>query len=178
MVEQNRLITVTGGKLTTFRVMAAQAVDRAWEIIKGEAPQPTPTAQTTIARPEPPDLGALPEAAADRLSRRYGPDAEAIARLAAGPFLAAFLDEKRGLLAAEVLYAVEQEMGLTLEDVMVRRLGLTYHTTDAGREALFAVADRMAGRLGWTSKEKNAQIERDQALLDRETRFKQSGRQG
>jgi glycerol-3-phosphate dehydrogenase len=64
-------------------------------------------------------------------------------------------------LLAEVVYAVEREMALTLADVLIRRLRIAYEVADHGRSASRVATAVLAGRLGW---DKRAGSDRDRAL--------------
>jgi alkyldihydroxyacetonephosphate synthase len=159
-VEKERLVTVCGGKLTTFRIMAAQTVDRVMTILTGEALPESPTTDMPLCPPGPrsSDLDRLPEAVADRLEAKYGPQASEIALLTRSPVFGAVLNEELGVTAAEIHYAVMYEMAQTLEDVMVRRLGLMHLTSDNGLRLAPRVAQQMAGLLGWSEEQTRDQI--------------------
>ena len=175
-VENERLITVCGGKLTTFRVMAAQTVDRVLEVLGREDGLPSPTAGLSICGPPgSPDLSrtGFPETVTSRLAQKYGPQAEAILTLAQSPLLAAVLDPGLGLLAAEVYWSVQGEMAMTLIDAMTRRLGLAYLTRDNGLKIAPKVARIMAPLLGWTEAEEQAQVREYLDLMGRECAFRE-----
>ena len=158
------LVTITGGKLTTWRRMAKLAVDRIVEREGREAPCRTHEIQ--LGMPE--DADALPEAPgveeASRvhLASRYGHAANLVMRLAAvDPALAKRISPELPDIAAEAAFAVDHEQAHTVADVLLRRtrLGLL----DAGRlcepgsDGPVAVARAMGGQLGW-----------DQARVERE----------
>ena len=138
------LFTITGGKLTTYRAMAEDLVDRVAAALRdaglGDAGpcrtrsiplglHGSPVAAVRLARAEVAGLGLPPRAAA-RLVQRYGDDWREAARL---------ISEDRSLgepvvdtlpvLGVEVALARSREMALTDEDVFVRRTRLT--TRDA-----------------------------------------------
>jgi len=174
-VENDRLVTVCGGKLTTFRLMAAQTVDRVFQILDKKEPPRCVTADLSLTGPtRAVDLGLTgwPPKVIQRLEEKYGLSAAAIADLSRFPLLAAVLDQESGLTAAEVYWAVQEEMALNLTDVMVRRLGLAYLTPDNGRRAASKAAEFMAGLLGWTAEETQAQLETYHRLLNDELGFK------
>ncbi|MEW5721611.1 MAG: FAD-dependent oxidoreductase [Thermodesulfobacteriota bacterium] len=174
-VEHDRLVTVRGGKLTTFRIMAAQTVDRVLEILTGATQPPSPTAGLALCGPGQvvtQEGTGFPESVTVRLERKYGPQARTILDLARSPVLAAVLDPEVGLTAAEVYWAVEGEMALTLTDAMVRRLGLMYMTPDNGLALCRRVARIMAPLLSWKEEETRAQVEAYMAYVDRERSFR------
>jgi len=150
------LISILGGKWTTYRLMAEKTIDRV---------QPsgcvTRTAQLTGAAGYHEDYwrelmqrGALTEAAARHLARKYGTEAPVVLALAeADPDLAAPLVNAAPPIRAEVVYAVRQEMALTVEDVLARRTGLQLYDWCLAMEAAPAVACLMARELGWEAAE-------------------------
>ncbi len=160
-LEKGRLLTVRGGKLTTFRLMAAQAVDMVMEVLgeKDAPPSVTPSMRICESKPDVGRIGEdLPPKAAARIREKYGPQAEAITILARGPLLRQMIDETAGVMAAEVFWAVEAEMAATLNDLMTRRLGLTYLTPDRGLEAAPKAARLMGSLLGWSKERLEAEI--------------------
>ncbi len=143
------LVSVAGGKLTTQRAMAQEVLDRVCTRLGRGGP--CRTRETT--------LGPLGDAAQG--IRELGFDEDAATFLATRHSLAdlaPWLDEPSAREQIdpslpyrwiEVPAAVEAEMAMTLEDVMVRRLGLFYEASDQGLVLARAVAERIAGHLGW-----------------------------
>ncbi|MDY6851578.1 MAG: FAD-dependent oxidoreductase, partial [Thermodesulfobacteriota bacterium] len=175
-VEGNRLVTVSGGKLTTFRLMAAQTVDKVFSLLQ---PKETPQAPTTglpLCRPRPPviDKDELPPQVMARLNEKYGRRAADIIALTQAPLLAVELDHELGLIAAEVYWAVQEEMAMTLPDAMVRRLGLTYLTPDNGLGPAWRIASLMADLLDWTPEETQNQLRAYKDLVNQELSFRVS----
>jgi glycerol-3-phosphate dehydrogenase len=70
-------------------------------------------------------------------------------------------------LLAEVVYAVEREMAVTLADVLVRRLRVAYEMADHGRAASRVATAVLAGRLGWDNARARDEIERYDAEVAR-----------
>ncbi|HZO79784.1 MAG TPA: glycerol-3-phosphate dehydrogenase/oxidase [Solirubrobacteraceae bacterium] len=150
------LITITGGKLTTWRRMAKLAVDRLVERDGRSAPCRT----QDIPLGEPVDPATLPRVEGvddegyESLARRYGQSASEVLEVAsARPQLAqSILDEFPDLLA-EVVFAARCEQALTLADVLLRRtrLGLLAPRAlcAAQSEAPLRVARAMGEELGW-----------------------------
>jgi glycerol-3-phosphate dehydrogenase len=150
------MITITGGKLTTFRRMAQMAVDALVErdgrfapCRTHEIPLGQPVAAERLTR-----VDGVAEDAYEALADRYGHDAERVLAVAAerpsfaGPIIAGFPD-----LIAEAVYAVRHEQARSLSDVLKRRtrLGLL-----AGRELCApgdtharVVASVIGEELGW-----------------------------
>lgn len=153
------LVSIMGGKWTTYRLMAQDTVDECLRQL-GEAPRPCQTAGQLLAGAEgfTPEgwrqLSPLPEDVARHLWKKYGTESQAIVALIhQRPDLAERLDEGLPFLAAEVIFAVETEMACTLPDVLGRRLGLELLDWAATLRALPAVTGLMAGVLGWTEGE-------------------------
>jgi glycerol-3-phosphate dehydrogenase len=114
------MVTVVGGKLTTYRRMAQDTLDR---LLRGGG------ARSVTARL--PLVGAAPPAvlqrleAPERLVRRYGIEAPAVASLAAGdPTLLQPLAEGVSALGVEILFGLRHEGALTLDDLLDRRVRL------------------------------------------------------
>jgi glycerol-3-phosphate dehydrogenase len=158
------LVTITGGKLTTWRRMAKLAVDRIVERDGREAP--CRTDEIPIGQPQDPaDLPVVPGIEDDsraHLAARYGHAARDVLRLAeAAPQLARRLSPDLPDLAAEAAFAAGHEQARTLADALLRRtrLGLL----DARRlaapdsESTHLAARAMAGELGWD----DARVERE-----------------
>jgi glycerol-3-phosphate dehydrogenase len=129
------LFTITGGKLTTYRAMAEDLVDRVAEVLGGAGRCRTreialglhgsAVAAVRLARDEVTRLGLPPRTAA-RLVQRYGDDWRGAARMiAADPPLGEPVVPGLPVLAVEVVLARDREMALTDEDVLVRRTRLT-----------------------------------------------------
>jgi glycerol-3-phosphate dehydrogenase len=150
------MLTITGGKLTTWRRMAKMTVDRIVERDAREAPCRTQEIQLgaqvapeTLARVDGVDADAYPALAA-----RYGHLASAVLRIAAEsrelrePIIAGFPD-----LLAEALHAVRSEQARGVADVLLRRtrLGLlaAREVSGEGSPALARVAEAIASELRW-----------------------------
>jgi glycerol-3-phosphate dehydrogenase len=160
------LVTITGGKLTTWRRMAKLAVDRIVEREGREAPCRTDEIQLGM----PVDAAELPEAprvdeeTRVHLAGRYGHAANLVMRLAAAdPSLAGRISPGLPDIAAEAVFAVDHEQAHTVADVLLRRtrLGLldARHLLEDGAEGPVRVARAMGGLLGWDG----ARVERELA---------------
>jgi len=148
------MITITGGKLTTFRRMAKMTVDRMVERDARDAP--CRTQEIPLGQPvDPADLPrveGVPDEAYEGLAGRYGHAAHEVLEIAAssGELAQPIVGDLTDLLA-EAVYAARREQALSLGDVLLRRtrLGLL-----SGRElltggALERVAAAAGGELGW-----------------------------
>ncbi len=126
-VSRNGLISIAGGKYTTYRVMARDAVDAASEVLG------RPVAACVTDR--------IPLVGKDRTGQlRELVDAE--------PKLGHSLGESRYTLA-DVMYATTHEGALHLDDVLTRRTRVSIETKDRGVLVAARVADLMAAELGW-----------------------------
>ncbi len=158
-VDRDELISVGGGKLTTHRAMAEEVVDLVGRRLGRREPCTTALAQVgPPAGTESAFLAmGLPPDTARHLASRYDPDEF-------GPFLGDAGARERILtnrpcVIAEVDAAVEGEMALTLEDVLVRRLGMFYETNDLGTTAAPKVAERMGRHLEWSDERIRAEVD-------------------
>jgi len=149
------MLTITGGKLTTWRRMAKQTVDRLVEREGREAPCHTAEIPLGMeARPE--DLEApagIGEEALAQLAFRYGHAARHVLRLAAEhPELAEPIVPGRPDLLAEAAIAAQREQARSVADVLLRRtrLGLLAAPQLRDADSVRAVAAVLGGQLGWS----------------------------
>ncbi len=164
------MLTITGGKLTTWRRMAKQVVDRMVEREGRVAPCRTDDLPLGMAASEheldPPDAIAesdLPDGYRELLGFRYGHAAREVLRLAGErPELAAPIVEGQPDLLAEVATAARREQARTVADVLLRRTRLGVVAAPQLRTAasVAAVAETMAAELGWDEQRTEAEAER------------------
>ena len=145
-------MTVTGGKLTTYREMAADTVDAVVEQLDGAAVDP-PGAAAPSSSLLGGAGGAPPRPSTDaHLADRYGGEARRARALARRPTRRSAEPLVAGLpyLRAEAVYAVRHEMARTVDDVLSRRTRARLLARDASAAAAAAVgrADRRRARLG------------------------------
>ncbi|MCU1236276.1 MAG: FAD-dependent oxidoreductase [Candidatus Solibacter sp.] len=156
------LISILGGKWTTYRLMAQKTIDRVQEQL-GAPARECVTAGHRLFGSQGYSAGywrtmanvhGIPEATAQHLAGKFGMASSEILQLAAGkPDLLLPLVEGAAPLRAEVVYAVRQEMAATLEDVLARRIGLELYDWRLALEAAPATAELMGSELGWSSTE-------------------------
>jgi glycerol-3-phosphate dehydrogenase len=139
-VDPSGLLTITGGKWTTYRHMAEDCVDHA--IILGKLPDVPCSTKTLRIH------GYLEDSAALGSLEVYGSDAEAIRTLAQDPKLAARLHPALPYIAAEVVWAARAEMARTVEDVLARHTRALFLNARAAIEIAEPVAKLMAAELG------------------------------
>jgi len=169
------LISIAGGKLTTFRRMAERVVDLVFVRLGRRSPPcrtdevPLPGGEPTALDPAAlarslPQLSAVDAA---RLFRLHGAGCERImARIADDPAAGEVVTGLPGVLRAEIEHALDEEMTLTLEDLLERRtrsLSFDRHQGLGGVEAAAAIAAR---RLGWGAARTGAEIEAYRALAN------------
>ncbi len=162
------LVVVAGGKYTTYRVMAADAVDAAVHGLDRRSPA---SCTETV-----PLLGAdgysalwnsrarlavasgLHVARIEHLLRRYGSLAEeVIALIEKDRSLGQPLEGADDYLRAEVVYAASHEGAIHLEDVLARRTRVSFETFDRGVRSARPAAELMSDVLGWDA----ARLERE-----------------
>lgn len=170
------LVTVTGGKYTTYRVMAADAVDAAAEGLSSPVP-PSSTARLPLlgargfaavwsARARLARDTGLPLSLLEHLLRRYGAlTTELCEALADRPELGQPIPGAQQYLRVEAWYAAAHEGARDLDDVLSRRTRIAMETADRGETAAEAVAPLIAAVLGWTDDETAAAIARYRAWV-------------
>jgi glycerol-3-phosphate dehydrogenase len=173
------LVTVAGGKYTTYRVMARDAVDAVGEEL-GEAIDASRTDQVPLlgaeglttargrahAHPSAHRIGAV---AVEHLLERYGALALVLLDATAEqPELAEPIEGAPAYLLVEAWYAVVAEGALHLDDVLTRRTRISIETVDRGRAAAEPVAQAMAELLGWPGRKVRGEVGRYLERLDAE----------
>ena len=157
LVSPAGLITLTGGKWTTYRRMAQDAMERAQQV-GGLPPRACRTVQLPLH-------GWTPHAAAHPSRAVYGADAVRLeALIAEQPALDERLDAGLPCVAAEVVWAVREEMARTVEDVLARRTRALLLDARASVRAAPRVAALMALELGRDAAWQREQV-RDYAAL-------------
>jgi glycerol-3-phosphate dehydrogenase len=165
MVGATGLLSIAGGKLTTFRRMAERIVDLACEHLRAQGHAAPAAGRPRAARLGSGETGDDLSAYAARLKRRwpcvgadivdhlvtlYGSHAERMVEaMGADPALAERYAAELPLTRAELEYAVREEMAVTLEDFLERRSRVLLWEPDNGLSAAAPVAHSMAELLGW-----------------------------
>ena len=148
------VVSVTGGKLTTYRRMAADTVDQVVEVL-GRGGR-TRTARLRLRGAG--QVGRGGGAGAGHLEARYGAEAGAVrALVTADPDLGRPLVPSLPYLRAEAVHAVRAEMARSVTDVLARRTRALILAGDASAAAAGDVARLLAPELGWTEAEAAAQ---------------------
>jgi glycerol-3-phosphate dehydrogenase len=170
------LISISGGKLTTYRAMSAQVVD----VVEKTLGRTLSRSNTDREQLPGGDIRSLAETlraaelevgdavVARRLVEAHGSRWRDVVRLTAEePALARRIVRELPYLLAEVVYAVEFEMAETLGDVLIRRLRIAYEMADHGRAAARVATAILAGRLGWDNARAHVEIARYEAETER-----------
>lgn len=158
-VSDSGLVTITGGKWTTYRRMAQDTVNKV--IALGRLPQRD--CQTKELRIH----GANGSADDTNHLYVYGTDRKDIEELIINfPELGKRLHPRLEFLKAEVVWAVQNEMALTVEDVLARRVRILFLDAKAAQEVAPEVADILAEHLDKDAAWKQSQIEEFTQLAD------------
>ncbi len=176
------VVTVAGGKLTTYRKMAAEVVRVSLKTLKQRGHRLKVTRSKTAKVPLPGAAGlpqgglssvkqslrnrfgtVLTPVICDHLVDTYGARAEAVAELATGnPDYAKPLIEGRPEIAAQVVFAVQEEFAATATDFLIQRTQLFYRDQDQGLGALSEVVRLMGQLLDWDDARKETETQRYQ----------------
>jgi glycerol-3-phosphate dehydrogenase len=132
------MITVSGGKLTTYRAMAEQIVNQV-ELELGKKPSPCRTADVELPGKDRPDrIGAI---------------------VRAEPALAERPVPELPYSVAELRYAFEHEMALTLSDLLMRRTHIAFEIPDHGVTLAPRIVEAVAPSARWSEYAKRVQVE-------------------
>lgn len=173
------LTLVAGGKYTTYRVMAKDAIDLAAADlgpgVERSCTEAVPLVgahgykQMWSARARLAAEAGLTVATTEHVLRRYGSLAtEVLGLIAADPSLGAPLPGGERYLQAEIVYAVVGEGALHLDDILARRTRISIETIDRGKAAAVAAAALVAPYLEWDAATVQREIEHYQARVDAE----------
>jgi glycerol-3-phosphate dehydrogenase len=176
---QPGLISIAGGKYTTYRVMAQDAVDAAREDIGGEVSEsvtefiPLVGAEGYVALVNQVDRLArkqdLPVWRIKHLLERYGSLVHELFELAEGHrSLLEPLPGAEEYLRVEILYAASHEGALHLDDLLTRRTRISIETPSRGVDSAKAVAEIVAPALGWDAEKVGSEIAAYVARVDAE----------
>jgi len=179
-IGEDGLITIAGGKLTTYRKMAKECVDTAVQILKltGQLPEDIHSGQTfkyplpgAVGWPEDDDHDKVAEQISDacecdlsyttrrHLVDTYGMRGLELARLCAEqPALLEPIVPGRVEIMAQVDFAVHEELAASVSDVMIRRTQIFFRDFQQGLGSVDKVANRMAELIGWSDEEKERSI--------------------
>ncbi|MGI8993061.1 MAG: glycerol-3-phosphate dehydrogenase/oxidase [Nocardioidaceae bacterium] len=181
---QPGLISIAGGKYTTYRVMAADAIDAALEDV-GAATPPSVTEHIPLIGAEGYHAmvnqvdrlaarAGLPVWRMQGLLDRYGSLTEELMAMSeADPSLLEPLDGAAEYLRVEIAYAASHEAALHLDDVLARRTRISIETPDRGTEAAHAAAVLVAPLLGWDTERLDNEVAAYSDRVEAERRSQQ-----
>ena len=166
--KKSGLVSIMGGKWTTYRVMAKDTIDEIEKILRGHISDcRTDTQKLSGATDWTPETYLdlmnrfkIPDYIAKRLSSKYGSDASKVLTLIAkdGTLRLPVVDGSP-VLRAEIIYTAVQEMGMTLKDVFARRLGLEFTDWTRTYEAIDTTANIMQEVYWWSDEFKQQQVD-------------------
>ena len=181
-VSPSGLITIAGGKWTTYRSMAVETLDRAVQELNLPAKNAsltdgmylegghtwTPTQFIRLVQ----DIGVDSDVA-KHLSETYGDRAFSVVKMCSltgqrWPIAGKRLHDEYPYIEAEVKYACRVEMAATAVDIIARRLRLSFLNVQAAEEALPRIVDIMGEELKWSKAEKAKQQETALEFLKKE----------
>jgi glycerol-3-phosphate dehydrogenase len=170
------LLSIIGGKLTTYRSLAEETVDIVFRKLGQTAPKCT-TDQQLLPGANTSDLDefgqdfkqhrGLPEAISNRLLRIYGVRAAGVLKLtAADALLVEVFDDETQAIAAEVVYAFRNEMAQTLADCLMRRTMVGLNSA-RGLEAVEPAARVAQEYLGWSEDRVSKEVSNYRKYVER-----------
>ena len=164
---ESGLISLMGGKWTTYRVMAKDTIDDACKFL--DVDEPCTTAEKKLAGADGyrfknwerlQDTFGLEAEVCQHLMKKYGSRADKVAALIEeNVMLAERISPNYLFIKAEVVYAVRAEMAQTIRDVLARRTRLELMDWHAAQVAIEPVAALMAKELGWSEADTKLQTD-------------------
>ena len=150
----NGLVTVTGGKLTTYRLMASDTVDAAVKLLDRHVGRSQTRRLGLIG-----SAGLNGRAPGDHLEGRYGDESEEVRALCnENGALAEPISDALPYLKAEAVFAARHEMAQTLDDILSRRTRSRILNAAAAVDAAASVAKVVAPELGWDESEQRLHV--------------------
>jgi len=171
-VSPSGVVTINGGKLTTYRRMAADTIDAVGGVLGRHRRSRTKHlvlvgGEGFEDRGDP--GGAGEPSLHEHLAGRYGTETGAVLDLvAAEPELGDALVPGLPYLRAEAVHAVRHEMARSLDDVLARRTRARLLARDASAAAAGSVASLLAPELGWDDAERTRQVDEYRSAVERE----------
>jgi glycerol-3-phosphate dehydrogenase len=181
-----RFLSITGTKLTCFRSLAADAGDRVMRVLERSAPSRTAAltldgsdgdagrveARTWLDVTADVEASGLALATLERLVATYGRGYRRIVELAGKvPGGAERLCPRNPEIVAQLHHAVQDEMAVSLQDVLLRRTGIGTSACQ-GVDCAEAIGARMAPLLGWTPRRLSAELDAYGTHVERSQKFR------
>ena len=170
----NNLLSLVGGKLTTYRSLAEETTDLVFTRLERKSPS-CQTGQIRLGAASDTGNAASP---LTRFNRIYGGRAKAVMELAGrNSELAEVFDAETGAIAAEIVYAFEQEFAATLDDCLMRRTMVGLNSS-CGIEAVEKAARVAQKHLGWSESRVTREVEDYRKQVERRTGERVKGGKG
>jgi glycerol-3-phosphate dehydrogenase len=174
--DRSGLVSILGGKWTTYRVMAKHTIDAIAGQLEG-APRPsvsqhhlmagasghTPEYWKTLVR----DYG-VSESTARHLAEKFGTQSAMVLELTKqNPELKSPIVVGSPTIQAEIVFCIRQEMAVTIEDILARRIGLQFFDWRLAMEAAPVVASHLAQEMAWSHQERGEAVQAYVAKIKR-----------
>jgi len=172
-------VSIAGGKYTTYRVMAEDAVNEAINHLRKIVPDSVTETLAIIGAegysvlmnqiPRLSQQYSISEKSVEHLLNRYGSlISEVLEPAESQPELLEELIPGLAYLKAEILYAVTHEGATSIDDVLSRRTRISFEASDQGLSVLDVAADLIGETLGWSSAQRKASINHYRELVNRQ----------
>ena len=172
-------VSIAGGKYTTYRVMAEDAVNEAINHLRKIVPDSVTETLAIIGAegysvlmnqiPRLSQQYSISEKSVEHLLNRYGSlISEVLEPAESQPELLEELIPGLAYLKAEILYAVTHEGATSIDDVLSRRTRISFEASDQGLSVLDVAADLIEETLGWSSAQRKASINHYRELVNRQ----------
>src|SRR5215470_1806652 len=170
------LISILGGKWTTYRAMAEDTINGAGQVLGVSTPSKTHGLRLAGAEGYTAEhwrllagVYGVTEGTARHLAEKFGTEAEEVLALAKEhPDLKAPIVRSATPIQAEVVYCARTELAATIEDVLARRLGLQVFSWELAIAAASIVAELLARELKWSADQKSLAIEDYVSKIERQ----------
>lgn len=175
-------VSIAGGKYTTYRVMAEDAVNEAINHLRRLVPDSETETLAIIGAegysvlmnqiPRLANSFGISEKTVEHLLNRYGSLIdEVLAPAAENKELLKPISKELDYIAAEIVYAATHEGARSVDDVLSRRTRIAFEAKDQGLGLAEKVADLIAPYLGWKKTQKNASIKEYEQLVERQNQI-------
>ncbi len=175
-------VSIAGGKYTTYRVMAEDAVNEAINHLRRLVPDSETETLAIIGAegysvlmnqiPRLANSFGISEKTVAHLLNRYGSLIdEVLAPAAENKELLKPISKELDYIAAEIVYAATHEGARSVDDVLSRRTRIAFEAKDQGLGVAEKVADLIAPYLGWKKTQKNASIKEYEQLVERQNQI-------